>query len=147
MKPTINMRVVDWWIPDTQENFYNNVFVQILSRKYNVCYSENPDFILYGPFGYVHLQYDCVRIFFTGENVRADWRIADYSIDFDYIDFGDRHLRLPLDFLPSIHVQTLYEQSRTRTAQTLAPKREKFCAFMVSHSDKHTWMRERFLRL
>ncbi|WP_394958760.1 glycosyltransferase family 10 domain-containing protein [uncultured Helicobacter sp.] len=53
-------------------------------------------------------------------------------------------MRLPLDFLPSIHVQTLYEQSRTRTTQTSVPKREKFCAFMASHSDKYTWMRECF---
>ncbi len=63
MKPIINMRVVDWWSSDTPENFYANVFVQILSRKYEVRYSENPDFLLYGPFGFKHLQYECVRIF------------------------------------------------------------------------------------
>ena len=147
MKPSISMRVVDWWVPDTQENFYENVFIQLLSRKYDVRYSENPDFLLYGPFGYAHLRYDCVRIFFTGENVRADWRVADYSIDFDHIDFGDRHLRLPLDFLPSAHLQTLCEHSRTRALQAFAPKREKFCAFMARHSDKYTWMRERFFEI
>ncbi|WP_394952191.1 hypothetical protein [uncultured Helicobacter sp.] len=115
MKPIINMRVVDWWSSDTPENFYANVFVQILSHKYEVRYSENPDFLLYGPFGFKHLQYECVRIFFTGENLRTNWNVADYGIDFDYMDFGDRHLRLPLDFLPSPHLLELHKQSSTRT--------------------------------
>ena len=64
MKPIVSMRVVDWYLPDTEENFYANMFVRALSRKYDVRYSKNPDFLIYGTFGYEHLRYDCVRIFF-----------------------------------------------------------------------------------
>ncbi|WP_281650800.1 hypothetical protein [Helicobacter bilis] len=94
-KQQVKMRVLDWWNKDCEENFYNNFFIQILQKKYDVVYSDKPDFILYGPFGYEHLKYDCVRIFYTGENIRPDYNIADYSMDFDYIEFEDRHLRLP----------------------------------------------------
>lgn len=119
MKPIVYMRVVDWHSSDTKENFFANPFVQILSQKYDVRYSEDPEFLLYGPLGFTHLRYECVRIFFTGENIRTNWNVADYGIDFDYMDFGDRHLRLPLDFLPAPHVQELYKQSQIRC--TLPP--------------------------
>ena len=68
-KQQVKMRVLDWWNKDCEENFYNNFFIQILQKKYDVVYSDKPDFIIYGPFGYEHLKYDCVRIFYTGENI------------------------------------------------------------------------------
>lgn len=41
------MRVVNWWIPDNEKNFYDNFFVQILSKKYDIVYSEKPEFLLF----------------------------------------------------------------------------------------------------
>lgn len=120
------MRVVNWWIPDNEKNFYDNFFVQILSKKYDIVYSEKPDFLLFSPF-YNHemkthfFDYDCVRIFYTGENVRTDFNVADYGIDFDYMEFGDRHLHLPLFALGNI------EQNRALN------KRENFCAYIVTN--------------
>lgn len=125
-KPQIKMRVVNWWIPDNEKNFYDNFFVQILSKKYDIVYSEKPDFLLFSPF-YNHemkthfFDYDCVRIFYTGENVRTDFNVADYGIDFDYMEFGDRHLHLPLFALGNI------EQNRALN------KRENFCAYIVTN--------------
>lgn len=156
MKKTLKMRVVDWWSPDTQENFYNNMFIKFLMRKYDVVYAKDPDFLLYGPFGYDHLCYDCVRIFITGENVRTDWSIADYGIDFDYMDFGDRHLRIPLYFwtstrvqdAPSKHTQEFCTYFYGRKREDSLSSREKFCAFMASNGGgKYTQVRERFLTL
>lgn len=148
MKPIVYMRVVDWWLSDTKENFFANPFVQILSQKYDVRYSEDPEFLLYGPFGFTHLRYECVRIFFTGENVRTNWNVADYGIDFDYMDFGDRHLRLPLDFLPAPHVQELYKQSQIRCTLPPPLDRQKFCAFMATNGGgEHTKIRDDFFEI
>lgn len=148
MKPVVRMRIVDWYLSDTEENFYTDIFVQILSRKYDVRYSENPDFLLYGPFGNKHLQYDCIRIFFTGENLRTNWNIADYGIDFDYMDFSDRHLRLPFGFLPSEHLRELHRQSSTRALSSKTAERGKFCAFMATNGGgEHTRVRDRFLEI
>lgn len=122
-KPQIKMRIVNWHTSDTEENFYANYFVRLLSQKYDIIYTDKPDFIIFGGFNDIRakthfLDYNCVRIFQTGENIRTDWNLADYGIDFDYMDFGDRHLRCPL-------MQVLNERPLN--------KREKFCAYVVSN--------------
>lgn len=129
-KQQVKMRVLDWWNKDCEENFYNNFFIQILQKKYDVIYSDKPDFILYGPFGYEHLKYDCVRIFYTGENIRPDYNIADYSMDFDYVEFEDRHLRVPYPFWG------FYDETRQNAMDNrinFLDKKEKFCGFVVSN--------------
>ncbi|WP_233714264.1 glycosyltransferase family 10 domain-containing protein [Helicobacter trogontum] len=129
-KQQVKMRVLDWWNKDCEENFYNNSLIQILQKKYDVIYSDKPDFILYGPCGYEHLKYDCVRIFYTAENIRPDYNVADYSIDFDYIEFEDRHLRLPYMFWG------FYDRIRQKEMDnriSLLDKKEKFCSFVVSN--------------
>ena len=129
-KQQVKMRVLDWWNKDCEENFYNNFFIQILQKKYDVVYSDKPDFILYGPFGYEHLKYDCVRIFYTGENIRPDYNIADYSMDFDYIEFEDRHLRLPHMFWVFCNET---QQNEMNNRVKWLDKKEKFCCFVVSN--------------
>lgn len=62
-KKSIRLRIVDWWDSDTEENFNNNFFVKLLRKKYDVTYSDTPDFIFFSVFGQEHLKYDCVRFF------------------------------------------------------------------------------------
>jgi len=38
----------------------------------------------------------CVKVYFTGENDVPDFNEYDYAISFHHIQFGERHLRLPL---------------------------------------------------
>ena len=128
MKKRIYMRVLDWWIEDNEKNFYDNPLIKILLEKdkYDIVYSRNPDFIIYSSFGEEHLKYDCVRIFFTHENHRTDWAISDYGIDFDFMDFNDRHLRLPLSFLNE-HLYSEILNNRNIKG------RDKFCGMVVSN--------------
>lgn len=147
-KPIIKMRVVDWWTPDTAENFYSNHFVIFLQEQYEVVYSDTPDFILYGPFGNRHLEYDCVRIFYTGENIRPDYNIADYAISFDYAVFEDRSLRVPFfpfycdqDVRPSFVCKELSPAFLNRSY--LLNQKTKFCGFVASNH-RSTKMRDSF---
>ena len=133
------MRVVNWWVSDTEENFYENYFIKVLSQKYEVIYAEKPDFLLFSQIDNYTMKthffdYDCVKIFFTGENVRTDFNIADYGIDFDYMDFGDRHLHLPLFALGDFNEKRVLN------------KREKFCAYLVTNGGNRNnpLLRERF---
>lgn len=133
------MRIVNWWIPDNEKNFYDNFFVQILSKKYDIVYSEKPDFLLFSQIDNYEMithffDYDCVRIFYTGENVRTDFNVADYGIDFDFMEFGNRHLHLPLFALGNI------EQNRALN------KRENFCAYIVTNGGErdNVLLREQF---
>ncbi len=133
MKTKIKMRIVDWWAGNTKEDFYKNYFIKILQDKYDVIYSDDPDFLLYGPFGKEHLKYHCVRIFYTGENVRTNWNIADYGIDFDFMDFGERHLRMPL----------WGQFSNRKISKPIKFKKaKKFCSLLVSNGGQ--WRDEAF---
>lgn len=120
-KKQIKMRVIDWWNADNEANFNENPFIKILRKKYDIIYSDEPDFILCGPFGHKHFDYDCIKIFFTGENIRIDWNLMDYGMGFDFMDFGERYLRLPLFAIYNLPKRTLN-------------KRSKFCAYIVRHS-------------
>ena len=61
-KKRIKMRVVDWCVEDSEEQFYSFPFVRLLQDKFEIVYSSEPDFIFYSCFGNRHLDYDCVRI-------------------------------------------------------------------------------------
>lgn len=120
-KKQIKMRIVDWWNADNEVNFNKNPFIKILRQKYDIIYSDKPDFILCGCFGHKHFDYDCTKIFFTGENIRVDWNLMDYGMGFDFMDFGERYLRLPLFCIYNLPKRDIN-------------KRSKFCAYIVRHS-------------
>ncbi|MBS5205766.1 MAG: glycosyltransferase [Bacteroides ovatus] len=81
-------------------DIYDNFFVRVLSEKYHIqvldiVADEVPDFIFYSFWGYEHLKYDCLKIYWTGENDVPDFNECDYAISCHYLQFGDRHLRMP----------------------------------------------------
>jgi len=90
-KKTIKIKIVDMF-----HGFqpYSSWLVHMLSDQYNIEFSDNPDFLFFSCFGSEHLKYkNCVKIFFTGENVLPDFNACDYALGFDYINFGDRYFR------------------------------------------------------
>ena len=134
----IKLRVVDWWNDDNKANFDANPFIKLLRQKYEVVYSDTPDFILCGPFGDKHFDYDCVKIFYTGENIRINWNLYDYGMGYDYMDFGECYLHLPLFYLYDYDFE----------GRDLG-KRNRFCAYIVRHSGATKWgakggLRDRF---
>lgn len=68
----------------------------ILKKYYEVELSEEPDYLFYNDSTYEHLHYDCIKIFYTGENITPNFNLCDYAIGFDYITFEDRYYRFPL---------------------------------------------------
>ena len=75
------------------ENFQ---LVRLMSSKYDFQFSEVPDYIFYTPADNMHHNFDCIRIFWTGENVIPNFNYCDYAIGFAPLSFGDRYLRYPL---------------------------------------------------
>lgn len=77
----------------------DNYFTRILSKKYNVVLSENPDLYFFThTYNNKHdyLKYKCHKVFIGFENERADWNICDYVLDSDFYNNNPRHKRLPL---------------------------------------------------
>ncbi|MDR2657097.1 MAG: hypothetical protein LBB86_04650, partial [Oscillospiraceae bacterium] len=83
----------DFW-PTFDPN--NNPFLDALGKRYDVDVTQPPDVLFHSVFGREFMEYDCLRVFYTGECCTPDFNACDYAIGFDYIDFGDRYLRLPL---------------------------------------------------
>ncbi|MDA3966383.1 MULTISPECIES: glycosyltransferase family 10 domain-containing protein [Helicobacter] len=128
-KKKIKLRIVDWWNVETEENFWKDGIIKKINEKFEVEYSNEPDFLIYGPYGYRHINFSCPRIFVTYENVRTNWNIADYGIDFDYMSFGDRHERI-------CYIGALGEEQRIVLNPKLKRnyKKTKFCGFMATNS-------------
>ncbi len=105
----------------------NNTFYNILSERYNVEISEKPDYVFCSPLGsnFDFLKYDCVRIFFAGEEIVPDFNLFDYAMGFDNITFGDRYMRFPLCFyyLDSYNPSKITEEE----AMTILAQKDIFC--------------------
>ncbi|MBR5851405.1 MAG: glycosyltransferase [Bacteroidaceae bacterium] len=140
MNNKIKINFVDFW---GDFNKCDNFITRALSKKYEVAISDNPDYLFFGTFGYRHLNYNCVKIMFIGENIAPDFNLCDYALGFDFIQFGDRYMRLPL--------YCTYE-SFASLAQTRLPSDEalidrKFCSMVVSNNRHASPHRERFFKL
>lgn len=134
----VKMNFVNFWNGFNKEN---NYFINTLRKKYTVEISKNPDYIIYGYPGYDYLDFDGVRIFFTGENIRPDFNLCDYALGFDYMEFGDRYLRFPL--------YILYEEDlkkalcKHENIKDSISNKTGFCNFVYSNN-KADALRENF---
>jgi hypothetical protein len=128
MKETIKLDFVDFW---PNFNKTDNYFYNLLSSKFEVEISSNPDFVIYSVFGRSYKKYKCIRIFYTGENVRPNFKECDYAFTFDHIENNPRHYRLPLYgmyFDPAL----LVKNDGYNPEKILAEKTE-FCNFVYSN--------------
>lgn len=91
---TIKINFTSFW-PDFDPT--NNIFINILKKRYIVEISDNPDILFFSCFGGRHRKHNkALKIFFTGENIRPNFWKCDYSISFDYDSYKGRNFRWPL---------------------------------------------------
>ncbi|WP_241993666.1 glycosyltransferase family 10 [Helicobacter sp. MIT 05-5293] len=107
--------------------------LKILQEHYEIILTDkDPDYIFYSVMGEEHINYDGIRIFSCGENVRADFNFCDYALGYDYMHFEDRYLRYPL----YLHYQNDTQKTANKhlhiSPQTLKDK-TRFCTFVVSN--------------
>lgn len=131
-KRHIKIKFVDVW-EDFNRGNQPNDFLNVLRTKYNVEISDSPDYLFYSGFGYDHLKYDCIRIFFTGECITPNFNECDYAIAFDRLSFGDRYLRVPLYNI--FQYKPEYDALLNRPAFTEddLKRKKSFCSFVVSN--------------
>lgn len=127
-KIKIKINFVDFWHPDTPEAIKANPLYKLLSKRFDLELSDQPDFLIYAWTGVKHLQYNCVRIYYTGENFRPDFTTCDYAFSFDY-PVTDKNYRLPLYKLYDEY-PLLFNRNNTE----LAKVSRKFCNFVYSNT-------------
>lgn len=115
-------------------NIYNNYWLKTLQSMYGehvVEIVDKPDYLFYSCFGFEHLKHDCVKIFYTGENLVPDFNLCDYALGFHEIDFSDRYLRMPLYHM----YNKAYEKAVCRNAYDESYYlNRKFCCSVISNS-------------
>lgn len=137
MKKHIRIRFVDFWDDFVPEN---NIFYQLLSEHYDVELSDTPDYLFCSVFGEEHLRYDCVKIFYTGENQCPDFNLYDYAIGFEHLTLGDRYMRLPIYYLN--RYQKYFRLMQEKHINPILEKKG-FCSFVYSN-DRASAVREQF---
>ncbi|MBQ1178177.1 MAG: glycosyltransferase [Bacteroidaceae bacterium] len=137
MKKHIRIKFVDFWDDFIPEN---NLFYQILAERYDVELSDEPEYLFYSVFGEEYLRYDCIKIFYTGENQCPDFNLCDYALGFEHLALGDRYFRLPICYL-----NRYQKDFRLMQEKHLKPIPEKtgFCSFVYSN-DRASEVREKF---
>lgn len=130
MKRLIKINFVDFWDGFDSSN---NDFINELRKTFDVELSHQPDYIFFSCFGYEHLKYKCIRIFYTGEAYTPNFNECDYAIGFDRMTFGDRYLRIPLYQL--FQYKKEYNQLKSRRIVTNIDLSHKtdFCSFVYSN--------------
>lgn len=135
MKKKIKIAFSDFWggfenNPTGKTN--DNIFYKMLSERFDIEISNNPDILIFSVFGNSHTRYKCKKVFYTGENIRPNFTICDYSISFDYLN-DDRNLRFPLSAI------TLYENGKIDgfdnniDFEKIKSEKTKFCNFIFSN--------------
>ncbi len=146
-KKIIKIKFVDFWAHWNKEN---NFLINCLKEKYNVEFSDNPDYIFFSNFNpkFDHMKYNnSVKIFYTQENICPDFNYADYAIGFDNINFEDRYLNYPIYYIPERYKDKwdLMLKKHLNINESMA-KRE-FCSFVVSNKNGDLIRETFFLKL
>lgn len=91
---------VDFW-PKFDPN--NNFFLHLLrdiKEDVQVVYPEDSEIMIFGPFGNENSTYkNCKKIFYTGEDIKPNFKKCDYSLTFEFDDYEGKNIRLPLWYL------------------------------------------------
>lgn len=92
MKPRLKIAFADY----ARHRFSpeKNFITRRLGEWYDLELSDNPHILFYACSGNEHRKFRCLRVFFTSENLRPNWRACDYAITFDRTDNPD-HSRWP----------------------------------------------------
>lgn len=122
---------LDFWddfVPE--DNFLIEALRKVSDVEVVDANRVEPDILFYSIFGYAHLKHMApLRIYYTGENDVPDFNFCDYAISFHHINFGPRHLRLPLyTHWPS------YRLLRSGRRMPLPKEERGFCSFVVSNN-------------
>ncbi len=84
-------KIIGWWI--IKKHF------EVEGIDTRNPYTKNEvEYLFFSVFSQNYLDFDCIRIFYTGENIFPDFNLCDYAIGFGFekLTIGDRYFADPL---------------------------------------------------
>lgn len=140
-KRTIKIKYVDFY---PEFNPYDHWLYKVLLKRYNVIFSDCPDYLFFSCFGNSYLMYECIRIFISNEAVYPNLNLYDYSIT--YADFTITDRLLPnKDAFEELKYKRLAETAEEATI--LLKQKKYFCNFVYSNGNGDNYRRELFEEL
>jgi tetratricopeptide (TPR) repeat protein len=124
-----------------------SVVTGLFDKYYNICVSDDPDFLFYSVYGNEHEKYDCTKIFTTVENRhnyldyngnqsrngirQIDFRECDFAISHYYLK-EPRHYRMPLYFRIE-GFEGMKQLKKNNNIEEIIKRKTKFCCFVYSN--------------
>jgi len=125
----VKIKFVGFWEGwSNEDNFIINALRQVCIPQI----SDEPDILFASCFSDEYMEYDCVRVFYTGENICPDFNEFDYAIGFEKMEYGDRYLRYPLYLIDELYGKD-YELMLNKHIDTSVKSKTDFCSFVVSN--------------
>jgi len=129
MKKKLKLFFSDFW---SVFNIEDNLFLNLIKDDFDIeLTDQSPDFLFYSVFGTKHYRHNCIKIFYTGENVRPDFNYCDYAFTFDYIQ-DRRHFRLPL----YAFFDNVGKLLKPKNIEQIISEKLKFCNFVYSNASQ-----------
>jgi len=125
---SVKIKFVDWYKQFDPGKVERELEWRIMSKKWDLELSEDPDVLFYSNYGDKHMQYTCLRVFVSAENVRPNFNVCDYAFTFDY-PITTRNYRLPL-YRRCFEYKDLLLK---RDVEAISAQKRKFCSFMISN--------------
>lgn len=129
MKKKIKIGFSDFWPGFDPEN---NYFTKLLSQKYELEVCDQPDFLFHSVYSLDYLNYDCIRILYTAENIRPNFFESDYAFSFDYPEKTERHFRFPYY---GWRVDPALIIKHSIDIDAIVAEKTRFCNMVVSNSN------------
>lgn len=146
----ISIGFTDFWQGFVPENEW---LVDILRKHFEVeiIDTRNPnkkkevEYLFFSGFSQNYLDFDCIRIFYTGENLIPDFNLCDYAIGFEKLTIGDRYFADPIwyRFIRNYKRRLVLDKYKNIKGKDITNK--KFCAMVVSNGNDADSFRTDFL--
>lgn len=128
---------VDFW---EGFDYTKMMFYVVLKERYDITIVTDfskAEYVFFSCFGNEHFNapQNCIKIFYTAENISPDFNTCDYAIAFDWLEYGDRYLRLSNAY-NNTQSETIISRiiARDLTSKDSDLYKRAFCSFVVSNS-------------
>lgn len=127
------IKFIDFW---PHFNHEKNWFTRILRKYYDVEITDDADYVFFSCFDETHWDVPdkCIKIYFTGENVVPDFNACDYGVGFEWMEYEDRYIRIPLYYTyPDDILFGMANKHIIPDNFDLAKEKPEFCSFVISN--------------
>lgn len=137
---TITVKFVDFWNGFELENYW---LWKVINKRYDVVYSENPEYVISSAFGNEVCNYpDAIHILVSGEVYSPNWNVHDYALSFNKMSYEDRFFWMPPAFARIEEYKKIV--GRKIDIDEVMKQKNLFCNFIYGNADGQKQREELF---